>query len=431
MNFNTKSFERWRWTIILVAFAALHAVIFIGIFPAGGPDMGLYYEYASKIGQGLLPYRDFAVEYPPGAFIIFYIPYLASHVMPLFSANFDGYSQAFSWLMLAFNIAGLYMVYDMARQAKLSPWSVLIGYTLAIAAIGSIAVQRFDLPPAIMMLAALWAFSRSRYKIAWGVLVVGGMTKIFPLALAPLFLLYQLWRGDLRKLLPSLAVCAGAAVVIAVPFLIVDAGGFFAAFTTQGGRDLQLESLYASLLLFADSLGIGNATPYQGPVSLDVASPLSASLARMSFVFMALGAFLMYGLYFRHLRKSGVRDLPRYGMPNDDLTQMINYSFAVVLVLILTSKVFSPQFILWLYPLFPLLSGRFRAALWGIFIVAACFTQYIYPVRYWDLVDKQVVMVWVLLLRNALLVLMVVLLAMERPEPDDLAQLSASTETAA
>jgi hypothetical protein len=84
-------------------------------------------------------------------------------------------------------------------------------------------------------------------------------------------------------------------------------------------------------------------------------------------------------------------------------------------VLLLTSKVFSPQFIVWLYPLFPLVSGRFRSAAWVTFLTVACLTWYIYPLHYYDLVDLRQVAVDALVLRNVLLVLLAVLLLGEKP----------------
>jgi hypothetical protein len=79
-----------------------------------------------------------------------------------------------------------------------------------------------------------------------------------------------------------------------------------------------------------------------------------------------------------------------------------------------TSKVFSPQYMVWLYPLFPLVSGRFRVAIWIVFLAASCLTWYIYPLHYYDLIDTQQVAVDALILRNTLMVFTAVLLLGEK-----------------
>jgi hypothetical protein len=56
---------------VAVAFGAWAA-----IRPANdsGQDLPIYEEYASIILDGQMPYRDFSIEYPPGALPIFVLP---------------------------------------------------------------------------------------------------------------------------------------------------------------------------------------------------------------------------------------------------------------------------------------------------------------------------------------------------------------------
>jgi hypothetical protein len=100
------------------------------------------------------------------------------------------------------------------------------------------------------------------------------------------------------------------------------------------------------------------------------------------------------------------------------LANLFNYSFVTLAVFIVTNKVLSPQYMVWLYPLFPLVSGRFRSAIWVAFLAAACLTWYIYPLHYYDLIDTQQVPVDTLFLRNTLLALIAVLLLGEKVQAD-------------
>jgi uncharacterized membrane protein len=402
---------RLQWVIVVAAFCLLHLLFFTRVFYSGGPDVAVYYQYASKMDNGQVAYRDFPVEYPPGALVVFYLPYLASH-------NLAGYGTAFTFEMLLFDIIGLLFVLGLGKKAGISPWISLIGYTLAMVAIRSIMVQRFDMVPAVITLGAVYAFSRGNYKIAWAILALGTMTKLYPALLAPLFLIYQWRRGGLRSAIPSVITFAAVTLIIAVPFLALSPQGLISSFTVQSGRPLQLESTYSSLLLLGNSLGILIAQPFQGPISFNIASSLAGPLARCSFIFMGLGLLGVYGFYYRNCRN--LAQSPAEVFPEASaLADLLNYSFAAIVVFMVTSKVFSPQYMVWLYPLFPLVSGRFRVAIWIVFLGASCLTWYIYPLHYYDLIDTQQVAVDALILRNILMVFTAVLLLGEKASAVD------------
>jgi uncharacterized membrane protein len=404
-----------KWVVVVVAFCLLHVLVFSRVLFSGGPDVEGYYSYATKMSQGQVAYRDFSVEYPPGALAVFYLPYLVSH-------NPQGYDIAFAFEMLFFDIIGLLLLLGIGRKARISPWTCLIGYTLAMMAIGSIMVQRFDMVPAVLTLGAMYAFSRGNYKTAWAILAIGTMTKLFPGLLAPLFLVYQWRRGGLRRVMPSLVTFTVVMLAISVPLMVLNSHGFLSSFTVQSRRPLQLESMYSSLLLVANSLGLTYAQPVQGNISFDIVSPLASMLARYSFFLMGLGLLLVYFCYYRNCRKLGRSD-DTYTPDAAALADLLNCSFAAITVLLLTSKVFSPQFMVWLYPLFPLVSGRFRTAIWVAYLTASCLTWYIYPLHYYDLLDTQQLVVDALLLRNTLLAFCAVLLLGEKsPLTDDLVE---------
>jgi uncharacterized membrane protein len=270
----------------------------------------------------------------------------------------------------------------------------------------------------VITLGAIYVFSRGNFKTAWAILAIGTMTKLFPGLLAPLFLIYQWRRGGWRSTIPSIVTFAAIILLIAVPFLALDSQGFISSFMVQSQRALQLESVYSSLLLLGDSLRIISVQPYQGSISFDLASSLSEPLARFSFVFMGLGLLLVYAFYYWNCRKLTQATAPVI-LEAPALADLLNYSFVAIAVGMITSKVFSPQFMVWLLPLFPLVSGRCRSAIWMIFLTAACLTWYIYPLRYWGLVDTQQTAVNVLILRNVLVILMAGLLLGEKPPAVD------------
>src|SRR4051812_30304555 len=57
-------------------------------------DVHAYHDYASRAIGGAVPYRDYVVEYPIGAFPLFWLP-------RLIASGFHGYRVAFAAEMLA------------------------------------------------------------------------------------------------------------------------------------------------------------------------------------------------------------------------------------------------------------------------------------------------------------------------------------------
>ena len=59
-------------------------------------DTPVYYDYASRISDGMMPYRDFSSEYPPVAMLLFSLPRLFS-------------GAGYSWFVIAFSAEMLFI----------------------------------------------------------------------------------------------------------------------------------------------------------------------------------------------------------------------------------------------------------------------------------------------------------------------------------
>jgi hypothetical protein len=81
--------------------------------------------------------------------------------------------------------------------------------------------------------------------------------------------------------------------------------------------------------------------------------------------------------------------------------------------------VLSPQFLIWLVPLVPLVRGRRGLVASGILAAALVLTQLWFPSRYWRLaLEFDAAASWLVLARDLVLVALLVLLAMSvRREP--------------
>jgi len=98
--------------------------------------------------------------------------------------------------------------------------------------------------------------------------------------------------------------------------------------------------------------------------------------------------------------------------------RLVRWSAASVVAFVALGKVLSPQFMIWLLPLVPLVGGRRGLAASALLGLSLLLTQVWFPIRYYDLVAFDPFPSWVLLARDVVLVgLLVVLTAPARESP--------------
>jgi hypothetical protein len=220
----------------LVAFGALH----YGFYTRGLlSDTPVYERYGDRVvDRGQVPYRDFAVEYPPGALPVFVLPAIVAD-----SPN--GYRAAFEVLMLVCGAVAAAVVGFLTTPAR----AVLAA--LAPLALGPVVLSRFDLWPAMLSVLALAALVGGRRRAAGATLGVAFAAKLYPAVLVPLAVVYVWRRAGRRAAVELGAWTAGAAALVFLPFAVLAPGGLWSSVTGQASRPLQIESLGASLLLAA------------------------------------------------------------------------------------------------------------------------------------------------------------------------------------
>ncbi|HEY8646639.1 MAG TPA: glycosyltransferase 87 family protein [Gaiellaceae bacterium] len=319
-------------------------LVHLGLWSHGAlVDWPTYERYGDAIlNHGLVPYRDFAVEYPPGALAVFVLP-----------AAFGNYAGAFAWEMA---VCGVVLVAVVAAIRREAAFYVALAPLLA----GSLILSRFDLWPALLTVAALAALLRDHHRLGWGLLGAAVAAKLWPLALVPLVLAWSYRAGRIRAALVGLAVAAA----VFVPFAIVAPHGLWDSLSGQASRPLQIESLGASLFT---AFGHPNVISSHGSQNV-------AGHGAVAALFALLQVAALVALWIAFARGPATGD------------RLLRYSAASVCAFIAFGKVLSPQFLLWLIPLVPLVRGRRGVAATGLLTAALVLTQVWFPRRYWDYV---------------------------------------------
>jgi len=316
---------RWRaidWTPRTTALvvALIHAVIFLGIFKLrfrvtgmtyyelGSDTQHVYWPAVQKLLAGHIPYVDprFFVEYPPLGSAFFLLPAL------LHPTSLRAYDWLFAAQILAVDIATLPLIARLARRQQISATAALAAYGLAIPLLGALVSQRYDLVPATLTLGAILALLDRRSVVAWVLLLLATLMKLYPAVLAPLFLLYEWrpliattrhwadWRTLARRTRGIAVYALGlAGSTLAWRLLAPDSLARFIEWETR--RGIEIESVWGSLAELAH-LGVGlPARRVDSYGSYDVASSLSPTLKLLSTLVTLVLLAAIYVSYARRL----------------------------------------------------------------------------------------------------------------------------------
>jgi len=185
--------------------------------------------------------------------------------------------------------------------------------------------------------------------------------------------------------------------VVVVPFLALAPHGVWESIVRQTTRPLQIESLAAGVLLAAHQVGGLSITMESSHGSQNLAGSLPHALGTVSTVLLVA---TLLAIWLAAARGPATRE------------RLLRYSAASLVAFVALSKVLSPQFLIWLIPIVPLVRGR--RGLWasGLLAAALVLTQVWFPFRYFRLaLHFETGLSWVLLARDLALVALTVLLA--------------------
>ena len=332
-------------------------------------DTPIYESYGDGMLHGRVPYRDFPVEYPPGALPVFVLPSVLAG-----TGDFGAYTRVFEALM------GICGVLAMAAVAvalvRLEPRRLRLALALGLASLGSLALgpvvlSRFDLWPATLTIGAVALLVCERRRSSFALLGLAFAAKLFPAVLFPPMLVY-VWRRDGRRQ----AVGGGLwflAVALAcfVPFLVLSPHGVWASLAGQASRPLQIESLGASMLLAAHQVSQVALTMGVSHGSNNLVGSVPHTVAVVQAVLQPL---VLIALWIGFARGPADRE------------RLVRTCAACICAFIAFGKVLSPQYLVWLLPIVPLLRGRRGVIAGALLVLAMILTQLWFPYRYLDLV---------------------------------------------
>jgi len=325
-------------------------------------DVDIYYRYASRIVGGEVPYRGFAVEYPPLALPLFVLPRLAA-------GSPGPYRWAFGVEMLAVDAAIVWLV---AGRSPIGGLGRVGWYSAFLVALGPLPISRFDLAPTLLAFGSALLIGEGRAGLGGMVAGLGALAKVFPGAVVAASI--GRWRS-VASLLSTAIVGAGA-------WLAVGGAGVGSALRYHAGRGLEIGTIYSGVLMVSAKLRGRPLASDFNHTSHELIAPGAASAASMA-IGVQLAAILLVAL---RARRPGAHPLRLAG--------------AAVIGFAVFGKVLSPQYVIWGLPFVAAVGGR-RSR---ILALACCVaTTMVYPWAGVGLSTFQPLAVAILNVRNALL----------------------------
>ncbi|MCA4133250.1 glycosyltransferase family 87 protein [Arthrobacter sp. M4] len=227
-------------------------------------------------------------------------------------------------------VAAVWIVTVLAtsRMSARRPWdAAMVALAPGIILAGLI---NWDMWAVGMLAVAMLAFSRGRLVVAGIFIGLGTATKLYPLLIMGAILVLALRTGKLKPLLVTAASAAGAWLAVNLPVAAINPTGWRYFFEFSEDRPAGYSSLWFAYNLVADRLHW---------------VPLEAALINTAGTWLFLAACGLIALL---------------GITAPRRPRLAQLAFLIVAAFILTNKVYSPQFVLWLVPLLALARPRWR-----------------------------------------------------------------------
>jgi uncharacterized membrane protein len=366
MLLEERKIQRRIFWIVAIQVLGLLIVGLLTIFKmVGTHDLNIYYRSSLYLLEGKLPYRDFNLEYPPFALLPFVLPRMVALGL---AKNYYIYAFLFLLENILFSTINMLLLLRVVSVYASQPQRirVLVFYTLFTLIISPVLLWRYDLFPTVLTVVALVAVLSNRPTLAGISLGLGVAAKLYPLMLLPVFTVYFFTNKSYRAILNIWLGTLGTVFLSFLPFLITTKDKLFSFLDYHKERGLQIESLPAGLISLVHKWGLIELKTVAGYGSRNIVSPLDdIVLAVLPLLLIILYISMLVSCWYRFREERSKSELMK-------VDSLVAYTLLALLIFIITNKVFSPQYIVWIIPFAALLKPRY-----AIFMLGVCITTYI------------------------------------------------------
>ena len=330
-------------------------------------DVDLYNFWAKGLAKGIFPIDDSMWQYPPLAGVVFAIPQW------LFGNALTG----FIVFMIVIDLLILItLLITGLNRFKINPSSTSLNglsgawfWVLWPILMGPLALTRFDVVPTLFALLALIALSNKKVRpyLSGFLLSIGALVKLWPMLL---LVVYP------KKVIKKVSTSFVSTSVLVILFMGTWSVGFSNFLNNQTSRGLQVESIAATPFVLAKLFGANVEYPFRYG-SLEVQAAFAAEIGFLLNLFTLIVFIILFILNYRNKLNN---------------LNLFDKALVIVMISIALSRVFSPQFWVWLGGLAALALINKETKLKKVIVllsISAFLTQLLYPGQYVQLLSGE------------------------------------------
>ncbi len=347
-------------------------------------DVELYQFWSLGLIQRIFPINDSMWQYPPLAGFVFTIPQYIfgnSNIGFIFTMIF------FDFLILLTILKFGLSLYKSKIAVSLNGFAGAWFWIIWPILMGPLLLTRFDLVPTWFAILGLIAIYEKRIKLAGFLITVGSLLKLWPI-----LILSILDRKILSKIIFPIVI-SSVLVLIFIEFISV---GSFSFLENQTSRGLQVESVAAVIFVIFKLWGANIDYPFRYG-SLEVEAVFANEIA----LILNLSTLIFFLIIFILNIKDKLNSL-----------NIFEKSLIVIIFAIGLSRVFSPQFWIWIGGISALVILFKDTKLKRVILIlssSALLTQILYPTLYVGLLNGDLIPSLIQILRITLFLYAMVL----------------------
>ena len=330
-------------------------------------DVDLYNFWAKGLVKGIFPIDDQMWQYPPLAGVVFAIPqWIFGNALTgfiIFMIIFD------LLILITLLITGLNRFKSNSSSTSLNGLSGAWFWILWPILMGPLALTRFDVVPTFFALLALIVLSHKKMRPYFSgfLLSIGALVKLWPMLL---FVIYP--KNAIIKVSTSFV----STLVLMILFMSTWSVGFTNFLNNQTSRGLQVESIAATPFVLAKLFGANVEYPFRYG-SLEVQALYANQIGFLLNLFTLIVFVILLILNFQNKL---------------NYLNLFDKALVIVMISIALSRVFSPQFWVWIGGLSSLALINKEAKLKKVIVllsISAFLTQLLYPGQYVQLLSGE------------------------------------------
>ena len=350
-------------------------------------DVDLYNFWAKGLVKGIFPIDDQMWQYPPLAGVVFAIPqWLFGNALTgfiIFMIIFD------LLILITLLITGLNRFKLNSSSTSINGLSGAWFWILWPILMGPLVLTRFDLVPTFFALLGLIVLSNQKIRphLSGFLLGIGALVKLWPMLL---FVIYP--KNTIKKVSTSFI----STLVLVILFMSTWSVGFTNFLNNQTSRGLQVESIAATPFVLAKLFGANVEYPFRYG-SLEVQALYANQIGFLLNLFTLIVFMILFILNYQNKL---------------NYLNLFDKALVIVMISIALSRVFSPQFWVWIGGLAALALINKETKLKKVIVllsISAFITQLIYPGQYVQLLSGDVFATLLQLMRVTLFVWALVL----------------------